>query len=75
MHSFLQRNRVKRFLSLFKEHSFTPLGGRGKKHRKKECFLNDKDPLLLLMVGAHFQLGFLRFRVCGLDLGVYTSPG
>lgn len=73
VHSSLQGNTVKRFLSLFKELGFTMLGGRGKKHRK-ECFLNDKDPLLLLMVGADFQLGFVRFWVCGLDLGVHTSP-
>lgn len=45
----------------------TMLGGRGKKHRKKECFLNDKDPLLFLMVGADFQ-------VCEV-LGMEVRPG
>lgn len=34
VHSSLQCNRVKRFLWLFKEHSFTLLGGRGKKQRR-----------------------------------------
>ena len=69
MQSSLQGNTVKRFL-LFKELGFTMLGtmirGRGKKHRK-EYFLNDKDPLLLLVVGADFQF-------CEV-LGMRVRPG
>lgn len=37
---------------------------------RRKCFLNDKCPSMLLLVGADFQLGNVRFWVCGLDLGV-----